>query len=122
MRGALVLGLALILALPLGACKAPTKHTGKRPEAVRRESDLSPDKTLEERLLERQARLEEMERQGQSYSAEDQFVGVGSTNRFHHPECDDLADVPRADRVLFVSRFDALDGGYHPCTTCRPNP
>ena len=121
MRSALVLTLAGAVVIATGACKAPTKHTGKRPITSRRESDLGPQKTLEERLLEREENLGIVaNREGEAIATEDQFIGVGANHRFHEPDCSELADVPRVDQVIFVSVFDALDGGYHPCATCTP--
>jgi hypothetical protein len=118
MRALLLLALAAAAA---GACQAPTQHTGKRPIATRRTRGLGPDKTLDERLAERAKAMDRAAPQeGRDVAADEQFVGVGSTHLFHDPGCRLLADVPRSDRVLFVSSFDALDGGYAPCTTCRP--
>jgi hypothetical protein len=82
---------------------------------------MGRDKTLEERLIEREERLGTVEgRQGATTTDELQLIGVGSTREFHFSECETLTEVPRADRVLFVSPFDALDGGYHPCRVCNP--
>ncbi len=107
--------------LATGACRAPTKHTGKRPIATRRGPDMGPDKTLEQRLIERESRLGDVAtREGSRVATESQVVGVGSTHLFHEPDCAELADIPRADRVLFVSIYDALDGGYAPCRGCAP--
>ena len=59
---------------------------------------------------------------GRDVAAAEQLVGVGSTHVYHRRACELLGATPQADRVLFVSGFDALDGGYDPCPTCRPGP
>ena len=116
-----MLALAVAALLCVGACRAPTQHTGKRPIATRRARDMTPDKTLEQRLVERESRLGDVAaREGSHVAAEAQLVGVGTTQLFHEPDCAELADVPRADRVLFVSIYDALDGRYAPCRACNP--
>ena len=121
MRSALVLALAGAVVIATGACTAPTQHTGKRPITSRREPDTGPEKTLEQRLAAREERLAiSASGGGKAVAAEDEFIGVGLDHRFHEPGCAVLTDVPRADQVIFVSVFDALDGGYDPCDVCTP--
>ena len=123
MRPALLLVLAAVVAVPAIGCKASTKHTGKRPITARSEDEAREAKPIEVRLAEREARLAEAS-QGSAHTVapSEQLVGVGSTHRFHFSNCAALESVPRADRVLFVSPYDALDGGYAPCPVCKPRP
>ncbi|MCE9636612.1 MAG: hypothetical protein K8T90_12980 [Planctomycetes bacterium] len=55
-------------------------------------------------------------------SAEKSRTGTASTRRFHAAGCPDLDAAPTADRVLFVSYWDAVDGDYAPCPRCKPGP
>lgn len=119
----LALALAGAVTVAAGACRAPTQHTGKRPVTSRRVAETTPDKTMQERLAEHQAaRAQAAAEEARTFREGEGLVGVGSTHVFHFDGCSELADVPRADRVIFVSPFDALDGGYDPCRTCNPGP
>jgi hypothetical protein len=115
--------IALVLGLPLAACEAPTQHTGNRPMGTRREAPLGPETPLGERVEAYNRRQEALEAErARRISEETQRIGVGSTRRFHRPGCAQLESAPRADQVIFVSSFDALDGGYGPCDVCAPHP
>jgi len=59
---------------------------------------------------------------GVAVDPEQQVIGAHATQVYHAPGCDLLTGVARAERVLFISNFDALDGGFKPCPRCRPGP
>ena len=61
-------------------------------------------------------------RTGKAVDAATQVIGVHGSHVFHNAACDELTDVAQAQRVLFVSPYDAVDGGYQPCPRCRPGP
>ena len=89
----------------------------------RRMRDYDQSTSLEERMEKRDAAAAAAEKQqAREVHPEEQVVGAHATNVYHFEECDLVKDVSRKDRVLFVSPFDALDGGFRPCARCRPGP
>jgi hypothetical protein len=115
--------LLLITVLALTACHVPAEHTGKRPMGSRRAPEYEKAKTLEDRMAGRESTADSPDRTtGVSVDDTEQVVGAHATHVYHVDTCDELEGVARADRILFISCYDALDGAYKPCPRCRPGP
>lgn len=48
------------------------------------------------------------------------YVGSTDSDKFHKPECRWARQIQEENRIAFKSRQDAIEGGYHPCGSCRP--
>jgi len=90
---------------------------------TRRAPEYEKARSLEERMAARdRADRAPPVRTGRAVNLEDQVVGAHATHIYHLPSCTEIEDVAQAERVLFVTNHDALDGGYTPCPVCRPGP
>jgi len=113
----------LALVLVSSACHAPVEHTGKRPLGARRAPEYEATKTAAERTEARASALRRRDTpDATNVDATDRVIGAHATSVYHVATCDLTHDIARAERVIFVSNFDALDGGYKPCPRCRPGP
>ena len=116
--------LLLAVLIALGGCHtADEEHTGNRPLGRRRAPDYDGAMGLDERLQAREAQgRKEMETGGREIDPAAQVIGAHATRVYHVEGCDLLDGLGRPERVIFVSGYDALDGGYKPCPRCRPGP
>ena len=48
------------------------------------------------------------------------YVGNSKSHKFHLPECGGAQTMNEKNRVIFLSREDAIANGYAPCGTCNP--
>jgi len=51
---------------------------------------------------------------------EDRYVGNKRSHVFHRPHCRFGKKVSKTNRVVFFTRWSALEKGYHPCRRCKP--
>ncbi len=53
-------------------------------------------------------------------TAEMYYIGNKSRMRFHYPDCKSVADMKEKNRVILMSREEAIEKGYKSCGECHP--
>ena len=107
------------------ACSSEFQHTGNPPQGPRRElpgpqagAPRDRGAAYDQYTAEQAARSPS----GGTVEPGSVILGAAGTPTYHRPDCPSLEPVPAAERITYVSVYDAVNSRLRPCDRCRPGP